>query len=113
MLILTHLLHLLSALSFDIYAIAHFCSCKIYPKVKYMTICHNSLTIQLLTAVDWYRSDARMVPRWAVEWYHLGRTDSTAMIRADIEVPTPPAFFRPVVLSGLMIVMAVRKAFCR
>ena len=67
----------------------------------------------LLTAVDWYRSDARMVPRWAVEWYHLGRTDSTAMIRADIEVPTPPAFFRPVVLSGLMIVMAVRKAFCR
>lgn len=68
---------------------------------------------QLLTAVDWYRSDARMVPRWAVEWYHLGRTDSTAMIRADIEVPTPPAFFRPVVLSGLMIVMAVRKAFCR
>ena len=69
--------------------------------------------VEMLTAVDWYRSDARMVPRWAVEWYHLGRTDSTAMIRADIEVPTPPAFFRPVVLSGLMIVMAVRKAFCR
>ena len=68
---------------------------------------------EVLTAVDWYRSDARMVPRWAVEWYHLGRTDSTAMIRADIEVPTPPAFFRPVVLSGLMILMAVRKAFCR
>lgn len=38
-------LHLLSVLSFDIYAIAHFCPCKSYSEVRYMTICRKSLTI--------------------------------------------------------------------